>query len=117
MGYAELSFGWVKFDTSLLQLPDDDDTDLDANTISGAGWFLRGALRYFVTQSLRLQGDAQWTTGGNDGLDSDVITLVGTAEYRLASVPLSGFGSVRWDSLSGDLDGSTTTFSIGIRGY
>ncbi len=90
---------------------------LDTDSDDAAAVFVRAVARYFIQQNLRLQGDVQWTSLVDGGLDADILTLVGTVEYRLSQVPLSGFASVRWDSMSGDFDVDATTFLIGIRGY
>jgi hypothetical protein len=94
------------------------------NSSASSGWlyfdggFVRGTARYFATPNLRFQFDAQWAALNNSD-HTYALTLVGTAEYRLNSLPLSGFARVRWDMLNPDLnqDMDTTTVLFGIRGY
>ncbi len=94
------------------------------NSTASSGWlyfngfFIRGTARFFPTPNLRLQLDAQFANLKNT--DSiDVLTLIGTAEYRLPNSFLSGFASVRWDQVNPvlNLEYDDTRFMLGIRGY
>jgi hypothetical protein len=94
------------------------------NSSASSGWlyfnggFVRGTARYFATPNLRFQFDAQWAALNNSD-HTNALSLVGTVEYRLTSLPLAGFARLRWDMLNPDLnqDMDTTTFLFGIRGY
>ncbi len=82
------------------------------------GYFIRGSARFFATPNLRLQLDAQWSELNNTDR-IDVLSLMGTAEYRFQNCFLSGFASVRWDQVNPVLNAEydDTRFMFGIRAY
>jgi hypothetical protein len=82
------------------------------------GFFIRGTARAFVRPNLRLQLDTQWSRLNNTDR-IDILTLMGTAEYRFQDCFLSAFASVRWDRADpvSNQRYDTTRFMLGIRGY
>jgi hypothetical protein len=82
------------------------------------GFFIRGTARAFVMPNLRLQFDTQWSRLNNTDR-IDILTLIGTAEYRFQNHDLSAFASIRWDWADpvANQRYDTTRFLVGIRGY
>lgn len=77
-------------------------------------WAVRGELRHFVGDNLKLQGSAGWLTADTDFGDADAWNLGLEAEYQFTGTPFSVLvGYDHFDSNDLDLDGDT--FRIGAR--
>ena len=78
-------------------------------------WAVRGELRYFVNDNVKLQGQAGWSKVDTDNSGSyDTWTVGATGEYQFAGTPWSILASYDYAD-SHDLDVKSNTFRIGGR--
>ena len=78
-------------------------------------WAVRGELRYFINDNVKLQGEGGWSKVDTDHVGSyDTWTIGATGEYQFAGTPWSILASYDYAD-SHDLDVKSNTFRIGGR--